>query len=245
MRVNSFVLAAVGMLVLAQPAWSAIEFDQDVRPDVIFGSGNANGGFTTDRRNNVELGLRAKVRFPTPANTFNSNSDGTYNHLAGNDSGRPLWSFEWTVNVDYDGLTSRDLDDLTYLLSIDTDPSSATSFTTFDPINQPYADHAIGTNATLNGGGTVAAFGDTVGYAALLAGNNVAQNSWRMDFFFPALGPSFDPNAIGTYDFLFQAFDGSTELASTSMQVNVIPEPTAVITWFGSCQFSHEGEYSS
>jgi hypothetical protein len=50
-------------------------FDQNVAPEVIFGSGNANGSFTNNQTGSVELGLRAKVRYPTPMNTFNSNGD--------------------------------------------------------------------------------------------------------------------------------------------------------------------------
>lgn len=39
-------------------------FDQDVTPDAIFGSGNANGGFAVAREDGIELGLRSKLRFP-------------------------------------------------------------------------------------------------------------------------------------------------------------------------------------
>ena len=68
--------AFVAATSLAGAAFADIEFDQDVTPDVIFGTGNDNGAFTTDRRNGVEIGLRGKLRFNgvgQPENTFNSN----------------------------------------------------------------------------------------------------------------------------------------------------------------------------
>jgi hypothetical protein len=65
-------------LVVAAPALADnVEFDQLVTPDVIFGSGNINGGFTTDRENGIELGLRAKIPF---AGVLHSNGDGSYSY---------------------------------------------------------------------------------------------------------------------------------------------------------------------
>jgi len=227
------VVAAIATLTISTQAHAAaMAFDQNVTPDVIFGSGNANGGFTVDQNNGVELGLRAKVRFPVPMNVFNSNGDGTYSHPAGNDAGRPLWSFEWTVNTDFASSTGVKLDDLTYALRIDTNTSINKTFTTFDPIIAPFADHAIGDNTTANGAGATAA--NAADYANLIANNNVAQNSWRMDFFFPAFGPAFDPNVDATYDFELAAFDSSGQVALTSMTViigagGVVPEPTTFV----------------
>ena len=74
-------LALVAGLTLSGTALADIEFDQDVTPDVIFGSGNLNGKFTTDRNKGVEIGLRGKLRHNATGaaeNTFNSNGDGTY-----------------------------------------------------------------------------------------------------------------------------------------------------------------------
>jgi hypothetical protein len=68
-----------------------LDYDQDVTPDVIFGSGNANGFFTTGQKNDVEVGLRAKRRFPPENPTgAHSNADGTYSFLAGNACGETL-----------------------------------------------------------------------------------------------------------------------------------------------------------
>ncbi len=228
-------------VMLPATSFAAIEYDQNVTPEVIFGSGNANGGFTTDRAVGLELGLRAKTRFPVPLNQFNSNGDGTYSQPAGNDAGRPLWSFEWSINTSWDGTTNlRFLRDLVYELRIDTDPSPSTSFFTFDPVNDPnpvtgYWDHAIGDQFTGNGGGTVATSQSM--YDGLIASKNVAQNSWRMDFF-PIV---FNPNLAGIYTFELIAFaNGSTTalpIAATSIDVIVedggVPEPLSLLTWCG------------
>ncbi|SNR39231.1 SprB repeat-containing protein, partial [Maribacter sedimenticola] len=184
-------------------------FDQNATPDAIFGSGNANGSFTNNQTGSVELGLRAKVRYPTPMNTFNSNGDGTYQHLAiaGSPASRAGWNFEWSVNTDPSGTAGDKLSGLTYEMGIDFDASTGTDYYVFDPINQPFADHAIGTNMTANGGGVEAT--DPASYAGLLAANNVAQNSWNLDFFNELAGKTFDPTVDGTYEVYLKAFDGS------------------------------------
>lgn len=224
---------ALGGLAFA-PASQALMFDQDVTNNVIMGSGISNGAWTVDRQQGVELGLRAKQRFPA-ANVFNSDGAGGYSFAAGNDAGRPLWSFEWSVNTDYDSTspTGVKLDDLVYRISLDFDASAGTdNFLNFDPINVSFADHSIGDNTTAESAGTEAA--DATQYAALIADNNLAQNSWRMDFF-DGPGFPFDPDADGTYDFLLSAAAPGADvpLASTRISVTVgaggaVPAPATV-----------------
>ena len=60
-------------------------------------------------------------------------------------------------------------------------------------MNQPFVDHTIGTNATGNVGGTVAPFEETAAYGALIANNNLAQNSWNMEFSNDPPFNGFDP----------------------------------------------------
>ena len=99
-------------------------FDQDVTPEVIFGSGNGNGSFTVDRQNGVELGMRGKLRFPA-SGTYNSNGDGTYTFSTGSGTGsfpKSEWSYEFTVNTDYDGSSGWLVGDLTYEIGMDNDP---------------------------------------------------------------------------------------------------------------------------
>ncbi len=240
--------AIVGLLISSHSLNAAILYDQNVTPDIINGTGIANGSFTVDRANGVELGLRGKLRHNasgSPENTFNSNGDGTYSFDAGvaptQSSPTGVWSFEWSINSDWDGSASTDigngrttpraLDQLTYLLGYDSDPTLATSYSEFDPINtdptDTVPDHALGTNGTANGGGTSynSSYGD---YETAIGANNVAQNSWKAHWFLT----SFDPTLDGQYDFYLKAFDGATLLAQTNMSIIVgngatasVPEP--------------------
>ena len=211
-------------------------YDQDITPDVLFGSGNLNGSFTVDRQNGVELALRGKLRYP-PSNIFNSNGDGTYSFNPGvaptQASPTAEWSFEWSINSNYDG-SGGVLNSLTYQLGMDSDPGLGTNFTVLDVINGNNPgngvlcwDHSTGTNSSTaanddrvacNNAGTLAAH--TASYAGFIGANNVAQNSWKPHWFLTG----FDPNAGGTYDFYLAAFDNGVEVARTAIQIQV-PEP--------------------
>jgi hypothetical protein len=213
------------------------QFDQLVTPDAIFGSGNANGSFTTDRHKGVEVALRAKTRFPVALNVFNSNGDGTYSFPAGDACpgfgfapfplclATPVWNFEWSVNTDFDGSTANVLNEFIYQIGMDADPSRKTAFTMFDPITPslvaPAWDHSIGTNATPNGGGVES----LPNYVANLGTNNVAQNSWNYEFF-NNVGTSlasFNPAVDGNYVIFLRAIDPVKKkvVAETVIQVLV------------------------
>ena len=238
---RTFVAALGVALMVCSVSKADLAFDQNITPDVIFGSGNANGFWTVGQNNGIELGLRAKLRFNSsnmPENTFNSNGDGTYTFEAGqppsgfgfqpNSPSTAVWNFEWSINTNYQGNNPGfELDDLTYVLDIDFDPSAGVHYLSFDPINIPspdFGDHAMGDNATGNGGGTVAA--SRAEYELLLATKNVAQNSWNMEFFDDAgSGFPFDANSVGEYTFRLTAYAGATMLSQTQMTVNVVPEP--------------------
>ena len=248
---TTLALAAAG--AATSTAFGAPAFDQNVTPDVIFGSGNANGSYTVDRSSGVEIGLRGKLRFNSansPENTFNSNGDGSYTFQAGNpptgfgfdpnSPTTPVWNFEWSVNTDYDGSSGLALDDLTYELSMDADPSSGVNAMAFDPITiaagDRISDHAFGDNSTGNGGGVTASNalatyvdGSGTNYDELIAQNNVAQNSWSYEFFNDS-GPlaGFDPNDIGEYEISLAAFnaDGS-EVSRSTITINVVPAPAS------------------
>jgi len=214
--------------------------DQNVTPDVIFGSGNANGSYTVNRNDGIELGMRGKLRFPA-SNVFNSNGDGTYTFHTGSGTStfpNSEWSFEWSVNTDYDGAhPARDLGDLTYEIGMDNDPGPGTDYLVFDPISIgtiipytvpagpiPYWDHSVGDNSTANGGGLEASDGTT--YATYLSTYNVAQNSWRPTFYQNTAPYSWDPNVPGRYDYYLAAFDGSDEVARTHITIVVVPPVT-------------------
>ncbi len=227
MRMNAGMMSVVGLLAVMMCAGTAdaLTFDANVTPDVIFGSGNSNGYFTVDQGGGVELGIRAKIPY---TGVIHSNGDGTYSYtlaelLAADPSQR--WNFDWTVNTDFPGSSGMKIDDFTYRLGIDFDPSQGTDFLEFDPItpnapplNAAFFDHSIGDNFTLNGAGTEAA--DSATYAGLIANNNVCQQSWRHAFFpiHPTL--TYDPTIDGTYDIYLNAYDGANNLvASTTIQV--------------------------
>ena len=225
-------ILSAGTLASAISTQGAIAYDQNVTANAIYGSGNINGSWAVDQNalTGVELGLRAKQRVPA-ANIFNSDGLGTYNHSAGAGEAfnRAKWSFEWSINSDYLGTSGLKLDDLRYVLRIDTDPSAGTTFLSFDPINginpnsgTVFWDHSIGDNTTGNGAGAEAV--SAANYATLIGLNNLAQQSWRPHFFFP-----INPNASGTYTFELEAFDSmGGRLAFTTMDV-VVPEPSTYI----------------
>jgi hypothetical protein len=222
-------IVTAATLSVSLPTQAALSFDQNVTANAIFGTGNGNGSFTVIQQNGVELGLRAKVRY---AGDYNSLGNGTYTHQLGIVNGGATWNFEWSINSDYLGTSGVDLNDLTYLLRIDSDPTAGTSFTSFDPINgvnpNPpgtlvYWDHSIGDNTTGQSLGVEAPNNDTAAYAALISNNNLAQNSWRANWF------GIDPDAFGTYTFQLEAFNGVTSLGMTEMTVNVVPEPSTCV----------------
>ena len=220
-------IAFIGTALFTMNATAASYLDADVTSNVIMGSGITNGGWTINQKNGIELGLRAKTRFPA-SNDFPNDppNQRTYKFLTGNGAGntdvdRPLWNFEFSVNSNYNG-NGGNLSDYTYRLSIDTDPTSATDFYAFDVINGAAYDHALGDNSTAQGAGTSYLAGD---YFAALDDNNLAQNSWSMHWF-----AAIDPNVEGIYTFMLEAFDGNSLLASENMRVHVsaVPVPAAL-----------------
>ncbi len=234
LRLVGAVCACSLAFLFAHAANAALIFDATVTPNVIFGTGVTNGSFTVDRSNNVELGLRGKLRFDAagqPQNIFNSNGDGTYSFDGGVAPTKAypaaVWSVEWSVNSDLSGSQGRALNALTYELGVDSDPSAGDTWSVSDPINvTTYLDNAMGTNSTGNGGGTVAS--DSAAYAALIGSDNVAQNSWRPQW----LLTNFDPNVGGRYDFYLAAFDSNgTQLARTDISVLVAPVPVPATVW--------------
>jgi hypothetical protein len=191
----------------ANSASAVVQYEQEITPDIIFGSGNTNGSFTTDRRNGIEIGIRAKIPF---VGTINSNSNGTYSYTLDetdhdtNAVSARRWNFDWTVNTNFDGSTALNISDLTYEMGLDGDPSLGTDFLVFDPITPnvtpliaPFFDHAIGTNITGNGLGVEAT--DNATYVPLIDNNSVAQNSWRYSFFPLEPLASYNPDVDGTY----------------------------------------------
>lgn len=236
--------AFAALSVVSFNSQATVFFDQNVTNNAIFGSGNANGSYTVDRANGIELGLRGKLRFNAanaPENTFNSNGDGSYSFAAGiapggfgfapNSPTTPVWNFEWSINSNFDGSSGLVLNQLQYQLGIDFDPGLGTNFQTFDPINVLLADHSIGTNATAQGAGTEA--GDPLSYVTLIGTNNLAQNSWNMEFFNNGPFSGFDPTVDGKYDFFITASNNAGVLARVDASIIVgagaVPAPATLV----------------
>lgn len=231
------IRSALALALLAATSFSvnaSVLYDQNVTNNVIMGTGIANGGFTVDTANGIEIGLRARERYPTPNNNTNSNGDGSYGHATGGffsngttGGTRAAWNFDWSINS---GTAS--VGAYTYILGMDFDAGVGTNFQTFDLVNgQPFFDHSFGNNSTAQSAGIEAV--DATGYANLKASNNLVQNSWNYDFF-DSLTYPFDPNADGTYRIYLAAFDGQgTQLARSDIDVIVgngatVPEPATV-----------------
>lgn len=198
-----------------------LTFAAPVTPDIIFGSGNDNGSFTVttfDAGGEIELGLRAKLRYNDagqPENIFNWDGVDTYSFAptAGTPANRSVFNFEWSVNTEDTGNTIASLigSGARAQIDFDIDPSASTNFVSYDPFS---LDAYYGTNATLNGGGTY----DT---DTPIAGATVAQNSVNYGFLPGA------PLGSGIYDVRLSAFDSNgAQVGSTAITVNTVPAPS-------------------
>ncbi len=195
-----------------------------VTPGVIYGSGNGNGSFTGETRNNIEVGLRAKQRYPK-AGIYNYDGNNTYTFdstiLTTNPADRSVFNFDWAINVDQDGTSGKKLSDFDYLLYWDVDKTTATSYLSGNPFASPfYFDHELGNNSTVAGGSAKAT--NLLGLLANMPLYNVAQQSTNLGF-----GFSPDPDAPGQYGFKFEVLAKGTDnvLASSEILVNVTPVP--------------------
>jgi hypothetical protein len=214
-------------------AHAALQFNQNVTSNVIMGNGINNGGFTTDTASGIEIGLRARERHDMvnnqPTNVTGSQGNGKYNQNAGEPAGfggatqnRARWNFDGSINTG-----GANVGAYTYRLGMDYNAGFGTNYQTFDLINLSFADHSFGNNGTAQSAGAEAA--DAVGYAALVAGNNLVQNSWNYDFFEGGAFP-FDPTANGQYSIYLEARDANgAVLARSDIDVIVgtgaVPEP--------------------
>ncbi|WP_076418238.1 hypothetical protein [Colwellia sp. UCD-KL20] len=214
----------------------------DITPNVIFGTGgNANGSFTGETNNNIEVGLRAKQRYPA-ANIFNYNAIDTYTFdstvLTTNPSTRSVFNFEWSINVNQDNSTSFKLSDFSYLFSFDTDASAGVSYTEIDPFSTiGWFDHSLGDNSTISNAGIEST--NNADLTANMSLYSVAQQSANLGF-----GFSNDPDLPGSYNFKMAVLDLQTQeiLSSAEIVVLVTPLPVPTTTTFplllgGLCLF--------
>lgn len=195
-------------------------------------TGNQEGWTVNDDASGIELGLRAKIRRTNVVGNYtdNGSGNGTYvfdvkndyaNAYANAPAGEAVWSFDFSVNT---GGTVP-LSGLTYEMTItnSNNPSETISFDFItageNPNGAPGYDHDLSIAGLI--------FDETfsnssVDYAAALSVNNIAQNSWNIGFFTPFA----DLKSNGQYEVTISAFEEGTEVATTSINVTQIPEPT-------------------
>lgn len=224
---------AAAATVLAVSAASAATLG-DVTPDILYGDGNANGGFTIATSDVLELGLRAHLRydntsgcsggFGCPQDIFNYDSGtNTYVFDPANSNApanRSIFNFDFSINTDTADTTdhpSATVSAYTYLLSVA--GPGIVGVVSFDPIAF-FLDNAMGYNSTANGDGVEG------GSPALY---NVAQNSQNLGF-----GYSSNPQTPGLYTISLSASNGGGEVASTSINVRVVPLPAGLPLLLGA-----------
>ena len=188
--------AVVGTLALASSGAMAVTSYGDIAaPGVYFGTGNVNGNWTISTDSGVELALRAKNR-QTLATI--DGSSGIYladPGLCVTCTGAAKAMWNYEFSVN-----SGSLSGLTYRLGIDHDPSAGVSYAVVNP--QTYwIDNAI-------------APGPFIGF----------QNSQNVRFG-DTPGGIFNVNTPGIYGVTLEAWNGATMVNSTTMSVQVVPEP--------------------
>lgn len=153
----------------------------------------------------ITLGLTATPRFSAPAVT--NDGAGRFTAQAGTAGGAGLWNFSFYAAIE-PGLPTPDI---RFELLYDFDPAAMTD----------EASHGVM---------------DLTGLGVLLGvpPNLPLEGSQNLTFDFltdgvPGLvtppGGAFDPYAAGEYTFSLRAIAGATVLASSSIAVNVVPEP--------------------
>jgi len=199
------IITALAFCAMVPSGW-AIAFNQNIT--AIFGTGNPDTGWTTDTSaGGIQLGLRAKDR--DTAST--ANASGVYSYATGfavSNPARARWNWEFSINSG-----GVNLDNFDFYISVDTDPSQATSYTTVNALTF-FADNSYGNNATANGAGVEGPA------AALASGNNIAQQSQNLVFV------GGNPNLDATYDYVLYAVapgagSGGAHLAETRITVVV------------------------
>ncbi len=243
-----FQLAAVcAAFTAAAGAQAGIVHNSNIVGNAIFGSGNSDGGWTINQTGNLELALRAKVRYDVatgdPLNVFNANGDGTFNHAAGNPGGslggRARWNFEWSVNTNASGNSNDKISAYEFVLGVDSNAGVGTSFSSYSLDGSPFVmgapyTQSFGDNTTGEGMGAEAT--DAASFATLLANSSLMQNSTNMEFVDDGVlfGSDFNPNIDGNYSFFLEARDKVTGelIGRTDITVIVgagaIPEPTSL-----------------
>lgn len=220
-----------------------------ITPGIIWGEGNINQGFTTSIVDGLELGLRAKKRYPSPNDSIGVGiiQDAQGNYLFDSTgttipANRSIWSFDWSINSDINNGINP-LTTYSYIIGVDYDPSPLTNLMTYNPLSSTSTGYYLGNNDSwINTDGdkssavNVADFipaADSLLAGSLMENSNIAQNSVNMGFLPGA------PLGSGQYVITLSAFSDSNDLvASTSIDVFVDTTPVnapSTITLLAFC----------
>lgn len=228
-------LAAAAVVATSTSAMAAFTYDTDVTNGVIFGTGNANGGWTVfrDSASGLELGLRAKVRYNSAGQPENSfpftvvDADGagiySFNLENGNppDANDTMWNFEYSVDTNYNG-NGGVLSDYFYELRLDDDPSASKDFSNVYPVSPILT-------------------GDTNG--GFLTPGNLWQGSQNPGFL-PYSLAGLDPDLVGAiYGVRLIAFEKENcgflcvskgdQVGSVEIAVSQVPIPAPIALFLG------------
>lgn len=187
----------LGATFVPSQASAGIEYNQDIT--AIFGDGNPNNNWTTSTEGSIQLALRAK--FVVVGSPTVPSSNEVYFVPTGQTLGKANWNFEFSLNSDLNTGNLK-LNEYTFQLLVDIDPTAGVNYLTYDPIGQ-LPDNSYGNNSTMNGQGVE---GTGATYASTY---NIAQNSESSSFAF-AGGNSGLTDA--TFDYVLKAFDGDGNL---------------------------------
>lgn len=153
---------------MAPSIW-AVTYNDNIT--AIFGGGNPDTGWTSESGNGITLALRGKQRYPS---TSTANVNGVYSYATGlipPNNNRAVWNWEFSINSG-----TATLDAYDYYVGVDLDPSAGINYSFVNALTF-WSDNSYGNNGTANGAGL-----ETGLAAALLAGDNIAQQSQNLVF---------------------------------------------------------------
>ena len=237
MRRKISASASAGALAIAMVFVTQGASADTITPDIIFGTDNTNRGFTVSQVGSLELGLRAKLRNPSPNDAIGTgivqDIDGNYlfdSNPAVEGLGQAVWSYDWSINSNFNGAGSG-LDAFSYEILVDTDPTVNSDFTniSYDPLSALSTGYYLGTNTTGNGAASFIPAGTGDGD---FSSNNVAQNSVQPQWVAGALASTMIGS--GQFSVLLRAYDNLVLVGEVGINAIVdapAPIPLPAAAW--------------
>ncbi len=190
------------------------------------GNGNPQGGWTVDNSNGIEVGLRAKYRQnPGVIDTPND----IYVVAPGLQSGTSdaAWNYEFSIDLRPNGVGTLTLADIVNSTLTVTDITTGKTNTILLSA-LANDDSGFGTTNGTTGPDRISETGNPVAFGAGWGAQN-SENATFGNWPLAAL-QGFNPNAADTYMFQLQVINNAgLILATNDMEVQVTPEPSAVI----------------